>query len=136
MAHALRAGAAYFALVFAAGFALAVPRELLLTPLWGKTGAIVAELPVILSLSWWLSLRIARRTPVPAHPVPRLVMGSFAFALLMAGETGLAYLLSQPPPAETILRAPTAAGLVGLAGQIVFALIPWMQCLVGANTRS
>ncbi|MFL5254137.1 MAG: hypothetical protein ACJ8AI_14800 [Rhodopila sp.] len=66
--------------------------------------------------------RLAVSTNLPA----RAAMGLTAFALLMAAECVLAVLTGQAPTAY--LRAMmTAAGRIGLAGQIVFALFPLLQ---------
>jgi subtilisin len=52
MTNAFKAGAAYFAVVFMAGFMLGVLRVVVLVPRFGETAAVLAELPVILLISW------------------------------------------------------------------------------------
>ena len=53
IARSLLAGAAYFAVVFATGFALGVVRVLVTAPRLGETGAVLLEVPIILAASWF-----------------------------------------------------------------------------------
>lgn len=88
------AGYFYFALVFAAGIAFGAVRTLWLTPAVGAPAATLIELPVILAVSWVACLFVLRRVKVKAR----------------VGEQLAA------------MAAP--AGLIGLAGQILFAAFP------------
>ncbi|MFN3262617.1 MAG: hypothetical protein ACE37J_18880 [Pikeienuella sp.] len=121
MAAALRAGALYFAAIFALGFLLGVVRTLALAPRIGETGAVLAELPVILAASWFAAGRLAR--PLGRALRPRIAMGAFAFALLMAAEVGLGMALGAAPFAGLA----TPAGALGLAGQLLFAAFPALR---------
>jgi hypothetical protein len=127
----LRAGLAYWAVVFALGFVLGTVRVLWLAPLVGLMPATLLELPVMLGASWWASGRLMRRFAI-AQTGAALAMGGLAFALLMAAECALAVVLTGQTPAQwlTDLRQPHAA--VGLAGQVVFALMPWWRVQRGA----
>jgi len=127
MKQVLQAGAAYFAAVFALGFVLGILRILVLTPLLRPAGAVAAELAVLLPLAWLLCRRIAGRWSVPARPGPRLGMGAVAFALLMAAEFALALLVFGRPLAVHLAGYGTAAGALGLAGQLAFAAFPVLQ---------
>ena len=127
MAVALRAGIAYFLIIFAAGAVLGTVRVLLLIPLLGELPALMLEIPVMLVLSWIVCARLVARGTGPAHPRALLEMGSVAFALLMAAETALAMLAFGRPLAAHLAHYGTAEGLAGLAGQICFALIPLVQ---------
>ena len=51
-------------------------------------------------------------------------MGGFAFVLLMLAEAALGFLLTGQGVAGWPAAMSTPAGLAGLAGQILFALIP------------
>lgn len=124
MRTAIAAGAAYFVLVFTAGFLLGVLRALLLAPLLGETPAVVVELPVILAVSWLACAWLIRRFAVPPALAPRAVMGAAAFALLIAAEFGLAALAFGRTPAEHLQTYRSLAGLLGLAGQLAFATFP------------
>lgn len=127
MRSAVGAGAAYFASVFAAGFALGIVRVSVLVPLVGSLGAVLVELPVILTASWILCGWILRRFDVPRAVSRRLVMGGVALALLLGAEVVLAAVAFGRTPAAYLSSFATTEGAVGLAGQIVFALFPWMR---------
>jgi hypothetical protein len=116
---------AYFAAVFAAGFALGTLRTLWLAPRTGDLAAVALELPVMLALSWLAAGAVLRRWPLP-RGTPRLAMGGGAFVLLMLAEAGLAAATGTPPAAWAAgLLAP--AGALGLAGQAAFAAIPALR---------
>lgn len=131
MAAALKAGIAYFAIVFAAGFALGVLRVLAVAPRVGELGAVAIELPVILALSWLVCVWATRRFSVAAATGTRLVMGGVAFALLMAGEIGLSMLMGRSL-AQHLAVYRTANGQLGLAAQVAFAAFPLLQARLGA----
>ena len=79
----VKAGAAYFAVVFAAGFVLGTVRVLLLIPRLGALTSVLLELPLMLAISWMACGWALRRFRVPPRIPPRLTMGATAFALLM-----------------------------------------------------
>ena len=83
MTAALKAGTAYFAIVYAVGFLLGTVRVLLLSPLVGETAAVLLETPVMLLISWIAARWSAETFSVPAKLLPRGVMGVLAFALLI-----------------------------------------------------
>ena len=115
----------YVTAVFAAGFVLGVLRTLVLTPLLGELGAVLAELPVILSIAWWVCTRILRRWPL--LPPSAVRMGAIAFLLLMLAEAALSTLLAGRSLAEHLVLYSQLPHQVGLAGQLAFALFPWVQ---------
>lgn len=127
MTAALGAGAAYFALVFAAGFALGTIRVLAVGPGPGNVAAVLVELPVMLAIAWLACGRIARRFAVPERPAPRAAMGGLAFALLMLAELGVSILAFGRTPAEHLATYRNAASQLGLAAQLAFALFPLVQ---------
>lgn len=110
---------AYALAVFVAGFALGALRVLWLGPAVGELVAVALELPVMLAVSWVAAGAVLRRWPVER----RLAMGGLAFAVLMACEAGLALALGETPGGFALHLA-TAPGLLGLAGQVGFAVIP------------
>lgn len=118
------AGFVYFALVFAAGFVLGGLRISLLEPRLGALGAVLAELPLMLAVSWLACGWTLRRFDVPGAVAARLVMGVTAFALLMAAELALAVFVFGESAGEFLAAVTAPAGAVGLAGQIAFALMP------------
>jgi hypothetical protein len=124
---ALLAGAVYFGVVFAAGFALGVVRITLLVPAVGEPAAVAIELPVVLLWSWWTCGWCLRRFAVPATVAARALMGGVAFALLMAAEFGLDAALNGRDLAAHFARYRDGASLLGLAGQVLFALFPLLR---------
>lgn len=125
MMRTLFTGTAYFVTVFAAGFVLGVLRTLVLVPLLGELAAVLVELPLILTIAWLACTRILRRWPL--SPRSALGMGAIAFLLLMAAEAGLSTLLAGRSLAEHLALYSQLPHQLGLAGQLVFALFPWVQ---------
>jgi len=125
MSRILLNSSAYVASVFAAGFVLGVLRTLVLVPLLGELAAVVIELPVILTIAWLVCTRILRRWPLSPHSA--LGMGTIAFLLLMAAEAGLSTLLAGRSLAEHLALYSQLPHQLGLAGQLAFALFPWIQ---------
>jgi len=125
---ALALGLRYFAGVFAVGFALGTIRTLWLVPRVGEIGAVAMELPFMLAASWWWSRRLLARQPLGLSG--RAVMGGTAFGWLMIAELALAMAFGRTP-AQHFAAMVTAAGLLGLAGQVAFAALP----MVGRVSR-
>lgn len=126
------AGAAYFALVFAAGFALGALRVLVLEPALGAFWAVALELPVMLAVAWAACAVIVRRLGVTASLSARITMGAMAFVCLMTAEVVLSTTAFGRSPVEFVAGWLTPAGLLGLGGQIGFAAIPVAR-LLGAR---
>ena len=127
MLTALKAGLIYFAIVFAAAFALGTLRVLYVIPHIGETGAVLIELPLLLVLSWWVCGAVLRRYAVPQHTGHRALMGWVSFTLLMVAELTLARFAFGRQPAEFLDGFATPSGAIGLVGQIAFALFPLMR---------
>lgn len=115
---------AYALPVFAAGFVLGTLRVLWLAPMVGPFTAVAMELPVILAVSWFTAGRVLRRWPMPA--AARLATGALAFVILLACEAALSLAFGRTLRAFAADLA-TPPGALGLAGQIVFALIPRLR---------
>ncbi|MDP5102790.1 MAG: hypothetical protein NWP98_02585 [Erythrobacter sp.] len=122
----LRAAIAYWAMVFALGFVLGTIRVTWVVPLVGLMPATALELPIILAASWFAAGWLVRRFAIVSAG-EALTIGALAFATLMAAECALAAALMGQAPAQWLadLRQPHA--LLGLAGQVVFALMPWWR---------
>ena len=127
MASALKAATLYFAIVFAAGFALGTLRVLAVIPVIGELAAVALEVPVILAVSWFVCRRLAMRFSVPPETGPRMAMGALAFGFLMLAEFALSIFLFGRSGAAYFALLQTPPGLLGLAGQIAFALLPIIQ---------
>jgi hypothetical protein len=124
---ALAAGAAYFGIVFAIGFVLGVARTLAIAPWAGPVGAVAIELPIILAAAWMVCLRVTRRFAVPAATGPRWAMGGVALGLLLVAEWALSLSLGGRSTAEHLALYAEPAHQLGLAGQLLFAIWPWVQ---------
>ena len=127
-----RAAIAYWAVVFALGFVLGTVRVLWLVPLVGLIPATALELPVMLGASWMASGWLVRRFAITTGGAA-LATGGIAFALLMAAECVLATAMTGQSAAQWLagLRQPHA--LLGLAGQVAFALMPWWRVASGRS---
>lgn len=120
--YGLWLGLSYFALVFVAGFGLGVLRVFVVAPRLGEMAAVLLELPIVLTLAWWVSRRLTRHLADGA--VERSTMGASALLLLLAADFGLALLMGSGGPQGVIDRWLSPPGAVGLLGQLVFGLLP------------
>jgi hypothetical protein len=121
------AAAAYFGIVFAVGFVLGTLRVTVLVPKLGELVAVACELPLMLAASWWAAGYVLRRWPLPARPGPRLTMGLLALALLLTAELALDMVLGGKSSAEHFARYANLPEQLGLAAQLLFALMPWLR---------
>jgi hypothetical protein len=116
---------AYWAMVFALGFVLGTVRVLWLAPAVGLVAATAIELPVMLVASWWAARWLVRRFAI-TRAGAALAIGALAFTLLMAAELLLAVMLIGQQPAEWLAGFRALHAQMGLAGQVAFALMPWL----------
>lgn len=123
----------YFAIVFTIAFGLGVIRVLLLVPAVGEVLGTLIELPIMLTVSWRASAYVVSRRAVSPTPRPRLAMGIMAFAILMTAETLLGIFALGRPFADQIGAYLGLSVQIGLAGQIAFAAIPWIQGRMARN---
>jgi len=122
----VRAAASYWAVVFALGFVLGTVRVLWVIPRIGMVPATLLELPLILAASWFAAGWLVRRFALKAGG-EALAVGALAFAILMAAECALAGVLSGQSPAQWLAGLAEPHAVLGLAGQVVFALMPWWR---------
>jgi len=127
---AIKAGVAYFAIIFALGFVFGTIRVLLLLPHIGETAAVLIEGPFILGASWFVCGMLIRRFAVGAHLTPRLYMGASALVLLLTAELFLGVYGFGRPLSEHFAHYTTTPGATGLAGQILFAMFPLLRLLM------
>lgn len=127
MKSALVAGATYFAILFGAGGAAALPRVLFVSPHLGALGGVLVELPTMLALAWfacgWLTdyLHVRRRL------VDRVAMGGSTFIFLMAAEFGLTFLMRGWPTEATVIAADTWAPTLGFVAQMAACAFPLVR---------
>ena len=125
------AGAAYWGIVFALGFVLGTVRVLWLAPLVGLIPATLMELPVMLAASWLTSGWLVRRFAITGGG-EALAAGGLAFALLMAAECALGVAMMGLTPGQWLAEFRQPHAVLGLAGQVLFALMPWWRVRRGA----
>lgn len=113
----------YFALTFAAGFALGAVRMLIVAPRVGEVGAVLIECPFILFASFLVARWVLSRFAPEAAAWRRVQIGLIAFAMLMIAELSMSALRGIGPRAFAASLL-TTAGALGLAAQLLFALIP------------
>lgn len=124
--NSIKAGAAYFVIIFSLGFVLGALRVTLIIPRIGELAATLLEVPVILAASWFVSGWLMKRLHVGPDTRVRLLMGAVAFGLTMIAEPLLGQFFSRPISVQlAALQQP--AGMVGLAGQVLFGLMPWIR---------
>ena len=123
----IRAGIQYFVMVFTAGFVLGTVRTMAVAPRTGEFGAVLLELPIMLAVSWWICAWLIRRHGVAGRWPARAAMGGVAFTLLMLAEWALALGPLSRSAADQWSHYATAAGALGLAGQLLFAAFPLLQ---------
>ncbi|QPC91637.1 hypothetical protein [Mesorhizobium sp. INR15] len=120
---AVIAGMVYFASVFVVGFVLGTARTLWIAPAIGNLWGVLIELPFILGASWLACGRSLQRFSISSLP-ERLIMGLLAFMLLMVVEAMLAVLVFGTSLSGYAAGWGSAAGALGLLGQICFAGMP------------
>jgi hypothetical protein len=132
LARVLVGAWAYALIAFAAGFALAPLRILVLEPRIGPVAAVLTEAPVMLVVSYLAARWVLRRLSPRLSPVQRATLGGLAFLVLQAAELSLALLMGGAA-ADYAAKLSTTAGLLGLAAQLIFGAIP---LLMSAPPRS
>jgi hypothetical protein len=123
----IRAGIAYFAAVFAAGFVLGVFRVLVLLPRIGEMTAVLLEIPVMLTIAWIVCRKVITRFAVPQKLADRLSMGLLALVLTLIAEAGISLFLAGRsfPEHLALYRLPQVQ--IGLVAQLATALYPAFQ---------
>ncbi len=123
----VRAGATYFALVFAAGFALGLIRVPFLVPRFGERVAELLETPIMLVVIYFASRYVVRRFALASSARFVVAVGVFALVLLLAAELLLAVALQGRSIAGYISDRDPVSGSVYLASVALYAVMPWLQ---------
>ena len=122
--HILRAGALYFAVVFAAGFALGTIRVLWVVPMFGTRTAELLEAPIMLAVTIFAARWIITCSSTPATRLGRLGVGLIALALLLTAEFTVVLWIQGRTIADYIASRDPVAGLVYVILLAVFAVMP------------
>ena len=124
MLCAFKAGLCYFALTFGAGFLLGPLRIFLMVPRVGARAAELAELPVMIIVTWLAARWTIRRFRVPLSTRSRLVMGVVAFALLLAAEFALVLPLRGLTLEQYFATRDPVSSVAYYASLVLLALMP------------
>ncbi|MEQ1669638.1 MAG: hypothetical protein ABL893_02150 [Hyphomicrobium sp.] len=122
----LLAGALYFGLTYAAGFACGAVRETFVVPRLGQFTATLIELPVMLAATYFAARFVIGRMEPRPNMVDRAVIGATGFVLLMAAEAIFAGLLRGWTFAEWLAHLQTADGALSLVMFGLFGVMPML----------
>lgn len=117
-----RAALRYFALVFAAGFALGALRVPLLVPRLGERWAELLEMPLMACAICFAARHVVHRERLA--PGAALAAGLIAVALMLLAEALLVTLLRGLDLRDYVASRDPVSGLVYLAMLGVYALLP------------
>jgi len=131
----IKAGMAYFALVFGAGFVLGSLRVPFLVPRLGERAAELIEMPFMFVVIWMSARFIIKRYSLPANVPARLGAGFLALALLVAAEVSLAVALQDRTLGEYVAGRDPVSGSVYLAMLALFAVMPLVLARVAPASR-
>ncbi len=132
----LSAAAAYFGLVFGAGFMLGAIRVPFLVPRLGERVAELAEMPVMLVVIVLAARFVVRRFGAPPPVSAWLPVGALALAFLVGAELALAALLQSRSVGDYVASRDPISGSVYLAMLGVFALMPAIVDRVALRART
>lgn len=118
----LKAGLAYFGLVFAAGFLLGTIRVVWLVPRIGERTAELAEIPLMLLVSVLAARGVVRRFAIP--PSQRLGTGFLALALLLGAEIGVGVWITGQTVAGVLTNRDPVSGTAYFLALGLFAVMP------------
>jgi hypothetical protein len=131
MARILRAGALYFGMVFAVGFALGLVRVLWMVPQFGVRAAELIEAPFMLTATFLAARWTVRRLAPPNTAWTRLQVGVIALMLLLAVEFTLVLWVRGLSFREYLDSRDPVAGTVYVLLLAVFAVMPALLRPVG-----
>jgi len=120
----LKAGALYFALVFAAGFVLGIPRVLWLVPRLGTRTAELIESPIMLVVIVLAARWVVQRFKLPPTFAARLGPGLIALGLLLAAEFTVVLKVRRLTLAQYFAGRDPVSGTVYILMLLAFAVMP------------
>ena len=128
------AGAVYFVLVFAVGFALGVIRVVLVVPALGERWAELLETPLMIAASYLAARWTVRRFGVPVDRIAqRLGLGLIGLALLLGAEIGVVLRLRGLSISEYVAGRDPVSGGVYVLALLVFSVMPAFAGRSGAE---
>jgi len=125
--QSIKAGLAYFALVFGAGFVLGALRVSILVPRFGERISELSEMPLMFAVIIIVARFVINRFAVPFSIVARLGTGLLALVLLLAAELLLAVIVQERSLADYVASRDPISGSVYLAMLALFALMPFFS---------
>jgi len=120
----LKAGALYFAVVFAAGFVLGTIRTLWVVPRVGVRAAELMESPLMLVVTVLAAAWVVRRCKLPSVVSTRFAAGLVALGLLLTAEFGFMLWLRRLTVRQYLAGKDPVSGAVYFALLGVFAVAP------------
>jgi len=132
----VKAGAAYFALVFGTGFVLGAIRVPFLVPRLGERLAELIEMPFMFVVIWWSARCITNRFALPTTVGVRIGAGFIALCLLLAAEALLVVALQGQSLGQYIARRDPVSGSVYLVMLALFAFMPLIMARVQSRSNT
>ena len=120
----LKAGAIYFALVFAVGWVLGPIRELWVVPHLGRIAALLLEAPLMLVAMIVSARWVVRRFKVLYALRTKIAIGVVALAMLLVVELIGSRWVRGLSVREYLASLATAPGLISLLLFLAFAAVP------------
>jgi hypothetical protein len=122
----VKAGALYFALVFAVGFVLGAIRTLWVVPRVGARAAELMEMPIMLAVTIVAARWTVLRLSVPMIWSARLEMGCIALVLMLIAEFGFLLWIRGLPIKEYFATRDPVSGAAYYLLLVVFAIMPFL----------
>jgi hypothetical protein len=126
MLKALKAAAAYFGIVFGAGFLLGCIRVPLIVPRLGARTAELLEMPIQLVVIVLAARFVVRRFSLRSEPRMRLAVGWVALGLAVAAELLLAMAINGQSVGAYLAGRDRVSGSAFLVVLVIFAMMPFL----------
>jgi hypothetical protein len=122
--RALKAGALYFAIVFATGWIFGPIRVLWIVPHLGETAGVLLEAPLMLVVMVVAARWTVRRLALPTSHKTRIAVGLTALGLLLVAEVLGARWLRGVSIADVLAGFRSVSGAITLLLFVIFAAVP------------
>jgi hypothetical protein len=119
-------GSIYFALVFAAGFALGTIRVLVVEPRIGTRYAELIEMPAMLFVIYQTAKYVVSKMPDTTSGIPYLIIGATALVFLLLFEFTLVLGLQGLTIDQYLNSRDGIAFSAYIFSLIIFGLMPWL----------